>query len=209
MRWLWLLTLMVCIPTIGSAQQNPITYHKERLILHPSGLANPQFARGVLLNVDVRQAGANNPDWLQLTGYRAGSGTLEVFPTIQPLHIAQQNVMSPVDVIAFNEFGQIVTIAPDLVLGALARPIERGEIVKAILYTKAGFAEEIGLTINDTAEYNLFIATPTIMDVDTAKQQAEEKQRKQAEEKALEEALMKQIEQQEQQLSTDAARAEE
>lgn len=150
------------------AQDVQMTYQKERLILHPSETTNPEYANGVLLKVDVRKAGGHSRDWLQLTGYEAGTGLLEVSPNLAPLHIAPQNMMSPVDVIAFNEFGTVVTIAPNMVLSALERPIERGDIVKATLYTKAGFAEEIGLKIGDAVEYKLFATLPTVVDTTTA-----------------------------------------
>ena len=204
MRMVWLCLGMWLLPLAGHAQQTPITYQKERIILHPTGSDNPDFARGVLLQVDVRHAGSSNPDWLQLAGYQAGTGTLELFPSVQPLHIAEQNIMSPVDVIAINEYGSVVAIAPALVLGALERPIERGDVIKAILYTKAGLVEQIGLTIGDRTEYKHFISQPTIMDMDSVKQQKQE----QAKQQALEEKLMQQILEQEQKLPTGSAREE-
>lgn len=157
--------LLLCNAGHAAAEDTPVTYQKERLVLHPNVPTGDDFVNGVLLEVDVQTVGNNhNPDWLQLSGYKAGTGLLEIYPASQPLQIKPNRMMAPVDVIAINAQGDVVMIAPNIALSNLTQDITRSELISAILYTQTGLAETIGLQIGDDVEYKRFKKPPLVVD---------------------------------------------
>lgn len=163
MRVICLLIMMLCAQ--AAQAQYPVTYQKERLILHPTQPSAVAYAGGVLLEVDIQEASRHeDPDWMQLTSYQPGAGMLAIYAEPAPLKIVQKNMMAAVDVIAVNVDGRVVMIAPDLVLSKLTQPIERGALVKAFLYVKSGLAETIGLQPGDEVEHKIFTKPPMVMD---------------------------------------------
>lgn len=164
----------LCLPLCQAAamqEGRPITFQKERLILYPTKLDNPAYAQGVLLEIEVREASMPQKDWLELLTYKDGTGLLEISDTNAPITINAKNRRAPVDVIAINHTGDVVMIAPSLVLADLEAPIQRAEMARAILYTTAGLSEMIGLQVGDDVAYRLFKKPPTVLDENSAASQ--------------------------------------
>lgn len=159
--WALLCLSFFTLPALAMQADNPITFQKERLILHPSSATDQG---GVLLQIDVRPAGMPEKDWLELSTYKEGTGMLEIYDAGSPVVIQAKNRSAPVDVIAINHTGDVVLIVPSIVLSRLESPIERTETMHALLYTTDGLAEKIGLQIGDDVEYKLFKKPPIVVD---------------------------------------------
>jgi uncharacterized membrane protein (UPF0127 family) len=143
----------------------PVTYAKERLVLLPKNPPDTTLKGGALFQVDVQSAGsAINPDWFQLAGFKPNQGLLLTYATPQKVDIEPSNIMAAYDIIAVNNFGEIVMILPDLVLANLTRIITTPEDVNAVLYVNAGTASALGLQVSDRLEHRMFQTRPTVID---------------------------------------------
>lgn len=144
---------------------SPITFAKDQIVLLPAKPLIESLKDGALFQVEIKSSGnAMNPDWFQLSGFPANHGLLLTYDHPQIININPANILAHYDVIAANQYGEIVMILPNIVLANLAGTIQTPEVANTVLYVAGGTTSDIGLQVGDHLQHSMFLARTQVID---------------------------------------------
>lgn len=116
--------------------------------------------------VDIRESNVlyQQEGWIDLSGLSPNQGALFIFAKSQKASIKRMTIYPPVDVLWINPEGKITSIAPNIVLANLDKPIAGTEKSKAILLLSGGLCAQERIMPGDMViNSEFFSAAPPIL----------------------------------------------
>lgn len=163
-----LLPTLFALLAISSARAEdmPLVYSLGKISIQRATQADGQPTLPLQLSVQIRDAESfyRQNGWFNVGGMKDGNGVLLLFAEPAQTPIEQMAHYAPMDILMVDEMGDILSIAPSLVLAELQGPIYPPQKVKAFLLLAGGSSERLHIQPNDTVTYPAFKKPPPVID---------------------------------------------
>ena len=149
-------------PALAEKRGAPMVFSRADVEITHAPTADKQTV--ARFSVEVRSDATNlNPDWFRMSGYEKTRGLMVWYSPPQQVTISPINEFAAKDVLFLDIYGNILQIAPKLVLAEMQETIVSEDEIQAVLYLSGGICEQMNIKPGDKVRYKLFQKKPVVI----------------------------------------------